>query len=249
MAVFYQSLDLLKTQNMFSFTLSKSAFSNCFASTTIILQPRLFYEGEKFSMPKFSGMSDADIVAWMTNFISVASTNPERYGTTTEQIVGLTTKRDDLAAKMVNRKVADETARAAVAAQQASRQSGEPDCSYLNTIIKANPNIADEDKKALGIEPNKPPTYTPPTVPQNLTVNGFEDGRNVLRWKRGENKPNTLFIIECKLPDDDEFYYVDTTSQISFEHQGMIPGVRAVYRVKAKRGGEESEYSNEATVY
>ena len=200
-------------------------------------------------MPNFSNMTDVDLLSWMSNFISVATIDPTRYGTNAEQITNLTTKRDDLAAKLFARQTADEAAKSAVVAQKASRQSGEPDCSYLNTVIKVNTNISDADKKAIGIEPNKSPSFTSPTRPEALVGNGFEDGRNLLRWKRSENKNTTLFIIECKKAEATEFTYLDATMETSYEHRGVTPGVRCIYRVKAKHGGEESTYSNEAAVY
>ena len=60
---------------------------------------------------------------------------------------------------------------------------------------------------------------------------------------------NTQFIIEWKTNEAVEFTYLNSTMETSYEHRGVTPGMRCVYRVKAKRSGEESTYSNEATVY
>ncbi|HRH45245.1 MAG TPA: fibronectin type III domain-containing protein [Pyrinomonadaceae bacterium] len=200
-------------------------------------------------MPNFSNMNDADLIGWMMNFVTVATVEPAKYGLTSEQVTNISTKANSFAEKVMQRQTADEALKAAVLAQKMSRENVEPDVSYLNTIIKANPAVSDADKQSLGIEPNKPPTYTPPTRPDDLMVNGFQDGRNVLKWKRSGNKPNTMFIIECKIGESENFVYVDSTTETTFEHKGMTPGVRCAYRVKAKRSGEESTYSNEAVVY
>jgi len=42
---------------------------------------------------------------------------------------------------------------------------------------------------------------------------------------------------------------VDVTSATKFNHTGQTPGVKAVYRVRARRGTAVSEPSNEAVVY
>jgi hypothetical protein len=194
-------------------------------------------------------MSDSQLIAWMDNFYTVTQAAPAQYGVTAEQVGAVKTKADDLRDKMAARQTAEDAAKAAVSAQKASRDSAVPDVSYLNTIIKANPNISDADKEAAGIDLRKPASKTPPVRPENLVANGFEDGRNVLKWERAGNKPNTQFIIECKADGETGFSYLATVTETKYENRGATPGKRCTYRVKAQRNGEESTYSNEAIVY
>lgn len=200
-------------------------------------------------MPNFSAMTDVELLGWMDNFVTVATIAPAQYGTTAAQVNNLKNKADDLRELIAARQTADQAARAAVAAQQASRDSSEPDASFLNTTIKANPNISDADKQAVGIDPAKPRSKTAPVRPEDLTVNGFEDGRNVLKWSRAGNKPNTQFIVEFKSEGAADFAYLATTTETKYEQLSVKAGTRYTYRVKAQRSGEESTYSNEATVY
>ena len=200
-------------------------------------------------MPDFSKMTDVELLAWMDNFVTVAGTAPADYGTTVAQVTALGVKADDLRAKMALRTTADDAAEAATTAQSTSRQSSEPDCSTLNIVIKANKAIPVENKNKIGIEMPKPPTKTPPVRPEDLVANGFEDGRNTLKWSRMGNKPNTQFIIEYKFVDDLKFQYLTTTTETKYDHRNTVVGKRCFYRVKAQRAGEESTYSNEAMVY
>lgn len=200
-------------------------------------------------MPNFSNMTDTDLISFLMNFSTVATVDPVKYGLTAAQVTNIATKANAFAEQVLQRQTADEALKAAVISQRTSRESVEPDISYLNTIIKANPTVSEADKQALGIESNKPPSYTPPIRPEDLMVNGFQDNRNVLKWKRTGNKPNTQFIIECKKGAETEFSYLDTTTETTYQHLGVNPGERCTYRVKAKRAGEESTYSNEAVVY
>ena len=200
-------------------------------------------------MPNFSQMSDDELVAWVDNFVAAATLAPAQYGTTKAQVDALQLKADDLRDKMAARQAADAAASAAAKAQSASRQSVEPDASYLNTIIKANSTVSDANKQTIGIDMPKPRTKTAPVRPENLVANGFEDGRNVLKWSRADNKPNALFIVECRMGGATAFSYLATTTETKYEHLGVTPGTRAAYRVKAQRSGGESTYSNEATVY
>lgn len=200
-------------------------------------------------MPNFSGMSDVELLGWMDNFVAVATLAPAQYGTTKAQVDALAVKADGLRDAAAARQTAEDAAKSAVMAQQASRQSSEPDASYLNTIIKANPNVSDADKLAVGIDLPKPRSKTAPVRPEDLVANGFEDGRNVLKWNRADNKPNTQFIVETKGGGAADFSYLATTTEAKYEHLGVTPGTRYIYRVKAQRSGEESTYSNEAAVY
>ena len=200
-------------------------------------------------MPDFSKMSDFGLLEWMDNFVAVAASAPTDYGTTAAQVTSLSAKADDLRAKMALRTTAEDAAEAATTAQSTSRQSGESDCSTLNIVIKANKAIPVENKNKVGIEMPKPPTKTPPVRPEDLVANGFEDGRNTLKWSRTGNKPNTQFIIEFKFVDDVKFQYLTTTTETKYDHRNTVVGKRCFYRVKAQRAGEESTYSNEAMVY
>lgn len=200
-------------------------------------------------MPNFSGMTDVELLAWMDNFVSVTTAAPEDFGINEAQVDALKTKANDLRASIAARQTAEDAAKAMVINQKTNRQSAEPDVSYLGTIIKANPNVSDANKQAIGIETAKPRARVAPMRPGNLVANGFEDGRNVLKWNREGNKPNTQFIVEAKDATAANFSYLATTTETKYEQLGVKPGTRYTYRVKAQRSGEESTYSNEAMVY
>ena len=42
---------------------------------------------------------------------------------------------------------------------------------------------------------------------------------------------------------------MDITSKVKYEHQGQKPGVRALYRIRAKRADKATGYGNIAGVY
>ena len=161
----------------------------------------------------FSKMNDTDFYNWILNFVAVAEVDPPKYGMTDAQILALSNKATDFVQKITARQRVDDAFKTAVLAQRASREGLEPEISFLNTIIKANPALTDAEKQAVGIEPLKAQTFSPPTRPEALVVNGFEDGRNFLKWKRAGNKNNTQFIIEYKKGDAAEFSYLDTTTE------------------------------------
>lgn len=88
-----------------------------------------------------------------------------------------------------------------------------------------------------------------PQTPLDLLVEGFSNGKNSLKWNRNGNKPGTIFIVEAKTGDETKFSIVGTTTKSNFDHKDQKPGVKQVYRVRAQRGDDFSDYSNEAVVY
>lgn len=200
-------------------------------------------------MPSFSTMSEADLINWMTNCLAVADSDPEAYGLTVAKLSAMGGRLNELIAKRSARLALEDAAKAATAAQTASRKLVEADGASVETIVSGNPDISDADKIAIGIEPRKAPTYTAPVAATELVASGYENGTNVLKWNRAGNKPGTIFIAECREGDETDFKYLGAVTKTSFEHKNAVPGRQCVYRVKSQRGGEESEYSNTAVVY
>lgn len=75
----------------------------------------------------------------------------------------------------------------------------------LQTKMTACAAAADAAKTAAGIDPKKTPTRTPPVTLEQLTVMGYDNNRNVLKWKKAGKKQNTQFIIEYCQAGDTEF--------------------------------------------
>jgi hypothetical protein len=200
-------------------------------------------------MPDFSRMTDAELREWATNFQQVVGASPTDYGVTAGLITDFSTANAGLGTKMTERVSAEEARKAAVAAQKEASSNLESLCSYLNTTIKANPDVSDVDKIAAGIDVGETPTHTAPVTPTGLVVNGFENGTNILKWNRAGNKPSTQFIVEYREGTETEFEFLCATTKTTCEHKGVTPGMQCVYRIKAQRAGEESPYSNTAVVY
>ena len=85
--------------------------------------------------------------------------------------------------------------------------------------------------------------------PVDLSVKGFSNGINALKFNRNGNKHGTIFLIEAKIGAATDWTIVGTTTKAGYEHKGQKPGVKVLYRIRAQRGEEVSEPSNEAVVY
>lgn len=200
-------------------------------------------------MPNFSDMTDAELAAWVNNFTTVVGANPSEYGLTAAQVTDFTAKNDDFVAKITAHITAEDAATAAIKARDASRKPDESLASYYNTIIKANTDISDAAKSAAGIDVKKPSTHTPPVTPLGLTVNGYQDGTNILKWEGAGNKQGTQYIVEYRPGTETDFKYLGLASGTTYTHEDAVPGEQCAYRVKAQRANQQSTYSNVAIIY
>ena len=89
----------------------------------------------------------------------------------------------------------------------------------------------------------------PPTPPSDLTVTPFANGINRLTWVRNNNVQGTKFIIEAKRSANGAWQFVDVVTATRFDHINQTPGVPVMYRVKAKRGNQESVPSPDTVAY
>ncbi len=145
---------------------------------------------------------------------------------------------------------AREAALSATAALRTSRKNANIQASFRGKAIVANPNVSNSIKEQLGLNVrDSTPTPIIPVAPSELVATAASDGTHTLSWKANGNKGGTQYIVESKFDKTTDFTFVNVTTKTKLEHTKQVPGIRIVYRVKARRGDNESGYSNEAIVY
>jgi len=89
-----------------------------------------------------------------------------------------------------------------------------------------------------------------PQPPAGLSVAGYSNGVNLLRFT-GNNQHNTVrYIVEAKQAHAAGYSMIGVTKAQSFKHDDVIPGVPYQYRIHAlTTRGRVSSHSNEAVVY
>jgi hypothetical protein len=73
-----------------------------------------------------------------------------------------------------------------------------------------------------------------------LVTNPEVNGVTKLQWDRNGNAPRTLFIIEFRKADEQEWSFAGATTKSKFEHLGQVVGEETYYRVTALRAGKSS---------
>ena len=175
-------------------------------------------------------------------------------GLLAEQVAGISTTIGNAAAELA---IADQAQVAAVAAaHEATAIAQEKRFRLLRLMQELKYTM-----KGIGSEANEfdavgfdPPVTVRqrvnPQMPTELSVAGFSNGVNKLRFT-GNNRPSSVtYLIEGRVNDADDYVIIGSTRRQRFRHTGVRPGVPIQYRVRAQAArGVTSAFSNEAVVY
>ena len=197
-------------------------------------------------LPKKKG----DLNAWTTNFITVVTANMTTIGLTSADKEALSVAQTAFGAAIGSVETAKGALKAAVQAEKTSTKTLTGLIRGDVRRIQANPAVTPTLKGQLRINPRTTPrNHTAPVTPTGLTVDGYANGVNSLRWNRAGNKPSAVFQIQAKIGTATDFVGVGNATAAKFDHSGQTPGVKIVYRVVATRAGMNSDPSSAVTVY
>ena len=195
---------------------------------------------------KLSNSSFRDL---LNSIFTTGSGRAEEFGLTEELIDEAKSRGGVINTKITKQVTTKAAAKAATTDLNLQRKSDNEFVSGLKIAMRAARVPADKFV-AMGFDADDL-TVSSIAVqsPADLSVKGVSNGINTLKFNRNGNKQGTIFLIEAKIGDAAEWTIVATTTKTGFEHKGQKPGVKVLYRVRAQRGEEISEPSNEAVVY
>ena len=185
----------------------------------------------------------------LSDIFETTKDNPADFNFTTELISEIKSRRDGIGEKIATQIAAKAASKAATTSLGQQRKSDNDFVSDLKIKMRAG-NVPAERFVQVGFDvDDATPTPNTPQTPLDLSVKGFSNGTNTLKFNRNGNKQNTVFIIEARIGDATDYAIVGTSTKTTYEHKDQKPGVKVVYRVRAQRGDEISDPSNEAVVY
>ncbi|WP_395139813.1 hypothetical protein [Armatimonas sp.] len=193
--------------------------------------------------------NDREFLAWLKNFNQVAVVNKTVFGFTTDDLSELTAAETTLEDAIATNDAAQSAAQAAMTAKtqaQSAAMTSARTAAQRAQTSKATDALRD----ALGITVrDKVRSTLTAQTPLDLVATPHADGTNTLKWKSGENKPGTQYLIEAKAADAGAWALIDAITRTSYTHTSQTPGQKVRYRVRAKRGDSTSGYTNEVGVY
>jgi hypothetical protein len=198
----------------------------------------------------FLPAKNSKTVTWIENFARVANHHLDTLGIAKETIGELSNANAEFDADILRVETLKAELQAAVKARNAKRRVLIVQTARLNRFIQGREEVNDELKLKLGlnVRPARPAPVVPIT-PEQFSASGFSNGVNVLSWKRGANKPRTLYEIWYCEGIGGKWSLLATETKTRFVHQGVVPGVQIAYKVLARRADRRSEFSAVALVY
>ena len=186
----------------------------------------------------------------LANFVNKATTHQAALKLTNEQIDALEAKLNTFNTNLALKQQKREESVAQTALVKEERADLNKDVGFLNNGFKAIPDLPPNILEEIGLNPNESNFGgSTPSALADLVATGTSDGTNSLKWNRSGNRQGTMFMIEAKIGDAASWTMIDAVTGSNYKHLNQTPGVKAQYRVKAKRGEFESGYSNTAVVY
>lgn len=193
---------------------------------------------------------DNDFLAWLKNFVTVASGYGTTLGLTAAQLTSLTNARTNYENALTDLESGRALFRSYVQNKNQVKSSTQSLVRQLVRIIQANPSVSNNQRQELGITVrDTEPSPVVPQQPTNLTASGNENGVNTLRWQTNGNQYGTQYLIEVWNSSANQWEQVDVTTRSFYRHLNQVPGYQQYYRVKAKRTQYISPPSNVAVVY
>jgi len=193
---------------------------------------------------------DLELNEWLENFIAVAGANLAALGLTNAEVNSVSIAQVSFEGNLADVNTAKKNYESAVEAKNTGKRVAVNLVRPLVKRIQAKAGVSNALKAQLGITVrDTEPTPIEPVPPVNLIVTGLPSGTNALDWKRGGNAPGTQFVVEYRMSDSNQWQMADVVTRTRYQHTNQRPGIAMVYRVRARRGTQVSEPSNEATVY
>lgn len=191
---------------------------------------------------------DAELNAWLDNFIHQANGNLAALGLIAGDITPISTAQTTYTGNYLDVEAKKAALASAVETKDASKDSIIQKVRVVVNKIQANPAVTPALKALLGISTHQggsSPLH--PVEPTELIANILPDGAIELDWSRNGNGANTQFVIEFNVANAG-WKLLDIVTQTTFIHRGQPIGQQIQYIVKARKAGETSGASNIAMV-
>ena len=200
-------------------------------------------------MANYFPTKDADFIAWLANFVTIATANTAALGLVAGDLTPISTLQPTYSTNLNDVEAKKAALASAVDTKDATKDSIIQKVRVVVNKIQANPAVTPALKSQLGISTHEGGTYPQhPIPPSELVAELLPDGNIELDWSRNGNAPGTQFVIEYSIPPYSQWILLNVVTKTSFIHIGHPLGLPIQYIVKARKGSETSGASNIAVV-
>ncbi|MCX6154688.1 MAG: fibronectin type III domain-containing protein [Candidatus Kapabacteria bacterium] len=192
---------------------------------------------------------DADFVAWLANYLTVANANLTAIGLIAGDLTPISTLQPTYSTNLLDVEAKKAAFASAVETKDATKESIIEKVRITVNKIQANPAVTPALKALLGISTREGGSYPQhPIPPADLIAVLLPDGTIELSWNRNGNAPSIKFVIEYNQMGIAGWQLLDIVTKTTYIHAGMPLGHPVQYQIKARKGTETSPPSNMAVV-
>ena len=180
---------------------------------------------------------DADFIAWLANFLTVANANLAPLGLIAGDLTPITALQPTYSTELIDVEAKKASLASIVDTKDATKDSIIQKVRVVVNKIQANPAVTPALKSQLGISTHEGGTYPQhPIPPSELVAELLEGGNIELDWSRNGNAPGTQFVVEYSIPPNLQWILLNVVTKTSFIHIGHPLGLPIQYIVKARKG-------------
>lgn len=194
-------------------------------------------------------LSNSEFLNLLNQLATKADGNAADFGLTQDIVDEAKARRIGLQTKVNDQTAKKSAAKASTSVVNQTRKGDDEFLSDVKAMMRLAKVSPDKFIEAGFDEDDSIVSIIVPQTPTDLVVSGASDGINKLKFNRNGNKPKTVFLVEAKIGNATDFVIIGTSMKQTFEHKNQKPGVKIVYRIRAQRGDDYSDYSNTANVY
>jgi hypothetical protein len=201
-------------------------------------------------MPDYIPKPDNDFLAYGERVVTALEADEVAYGIVAADSLDLRTKLDAFRTALSTSETEKAQARTAVADKDTARDDFEGALRRLVQMIQVSAVVTDAARVAAGLPVRDTVrTVSAPIAPRDLVASADGSGVALLKWSANGNAAGVRFVVQQKVGTALAFSNADVVTATTFRVTGLAVGVRAEFRILARRGGVDSAPSNTAAVY
>lgn len=200
--------------------------------------------------PRYLKLSDGTLLEFGQNFLTVGNANLADTGLTVGEMTELNDLYTDFSTAVGTHVAAYTAARMSTLARDNAKAPFVAKLRALAQTVRSRSETPNTLKEELWLNaPPAPPAPAQPVVPQGVEATGTGYGYNKIKWERGANPKDTIFVVQYKPYGTETWFVAGLTMKTRFKHTGQAAGVKIDYCVYAQRGDLQSPQSIPSTAW
>lgn len=197
---------------------------------------------------KISNLTDAQLAGLLTNMTNGLDGRVTAYGLTAADFTALQNSTSLFNDAVVFSETAEAARKSATQQKKTQKRSTVGVASGIANRVYANPAVSNQMLAEIGLTPrSQGGTRSAPKTPLDLIAAPSANGYVKFTWKRNGNPTRAVFNLQQW--QNGAWITISALTRVSETLGGFAPGIEQRFRVVAWLNGQQSQPSNEFTIY